>query len=198
MDELPGFCGSNSTKQVEVKITFQHLPELLEQYQSISSKDDFFYDTSIKFDMDNNGKTSVGDILFFIDSIFSEITTAPSWQSLATSVGYVYQANENSYSIYHVAELTAQVQGQEMTLTGKSADFNLIDNISNGTQILVRSSYDLNGYYQRDYFPDDSDTFTSGLDTSLLEDAEGDAFFTFNPPVTPIVDIRKIEISINE
>jgi hypothetical protein len=200
---LPKSCGNDSTKQVEVNIMFEYLPELLESYKTILSTDDFSYDTDITFDMDNDGKVSVGDIQFSLTTGFPETAKTPSWQSLKAVVSYVYEASSNGHSNHLISELTVLVQGKKITLTGKSTNFGLIDNISNGTQVLVSSSYRLNDYNQHDYFPEDSHTFTSGLDTSLLEDVAGDSNISWdstsassNLNLTSIVDIRTIEISI--
>ncbi len=205
-EAFPKPCESNSSNEVTVKITLNQLPEILENYYPNS--DAVHLEFKIAFDTDNNGSISVGDLIFALKTPFGGLNP-PTWHSLPSNVYAVSNASEDTYGWGSVASLQSSFDGDQITLVAKSENFIGIGDINNGTQIEVSSSFYTDDHKQLDRYPNVDDfegfyLFTSGVDTSFLEDSTNDVILTDNDSTTPalnlipIFDIRSIEIEISE
>ncbi len=200
-DSLPSSCGSESlTKTISVDIGYKYLPTNLQDYLEESENNLLDYDTEVYFDMDDSGDITTGDLEFRVASVWfpNEGTTFTSWNDITGIVGYIEKTSENSRSSYYVSDVVFNVEDNHITVMANASDFSLLNEITSGTQIYVSSSIDFNELTQRDRYPDNYDSFTSAVDTSFLEDIEGDASITSTWDVTPMVDITTVEITITD
>jgi len=207
-EDFPEPCGSSLTNQVTVKISFKQLPEHLETYYP--SNDEYVrISLLIAFDTDNSGTISTGDVIFALEPYDLGGQKSPTWQTLPASAMLVNYANNQAYSRGAIADLNVSIQENQITLTGKASDFIGIGDISNGTQIDVSSYYNVKAHTQKDRYPNgdslnNSFLFTSGVDTSLLDDTINDVTVIENDPdashlnLLPIFDIQNIEVEVTE
>jgi len=158
------------------------------------------YRWSITFDTNNNATLDKGDVIFDVSLVAFDATpqqTIPRGDLRA----YLWERGDaNPIVATQVAEIGLETTATSLTFSASARLLPSLASISNGTQIYVETQYKdkTSGTYYMDYYPA-VETYTSGLDTSLITDGLND-FETYIGPVIgkdfPFIDIEKISVAI--
>ncbi len=198
------FCSDPSlTKIIESKIGFKHLPDLLENYVPSTIDEKLYFTVSILFDMDSDGTRSSGDLNFLLHYEYSNKMFQSSWQALGAKVLITQRLSPTSYLQAEVTDLNIKIEENSLTLSADAANFKLLNNINTGTPINVSVHAQFDDQTQGDSFPNNisgnnNEQYTTGIDSSYLEDYIDDVSISDSWDITPLVDIHSVEISIIE
>ncbi len=156
---------------VEVELT-----QLNEDFSDLMADDSVTFlnwYVAIKFDIDNSNDDSDGDLTLGIRGqkhpdvdplLFPFSTISAANPTLAVKYGNVSLP---------VAHAKVEVTEKSLLLRVKYSDHPQANAITNATQVNVTAGFTLNDDTQLDYLPA-FNTFTTGLDTSLIKDPQGD------------------------
>jgi hypothetical protein len=160
------------------------------------------YQWEIAFDINNDSIVNEGDIAFRI-SLNSNTDTNTSQSIIERSElkAYIWEYGDGeSYVSIREAEIDLLSTDESFTFIASLDLHESLNLISSGTQILASTIYrdQISGIYYYDYYPN-KDTYTSGLDTTMLMDETYD-FWTNVGPVNdanyPLIDIESVSIEI--
>ena len=160
------------------------------------------YEWDVAFDINNDSIIGNGDVGFRISLVAFDATPQQTI-SRNNLTAYLIEYGDGTTFVSRTLD-TISLESTNTSFTF-SADINLetrLSAISTGTQINVKTIYrdQITGIYYYDYYPS-KNTYTSGLDTSTLNDGTLD-FETNIGPVTgvdyPLIDIETISISVEQ
>ena len=191
------------TKKIESKIGFKHLPDLFENYVPSTIDEKLYFTVSILFDMDSDGTRSSGDLNFLLHYEYSNKMFQSSWQALGAKVLITQRLSPTSYLQAEVTDLNIKIEESSLTLSAEAADFKLLNDINTGTPINVSVHAQFSDQTQGDSFPNNASgnnnqQYTTGMDSSYLEDYTDDVSISDSWDITPLVDIHTVEVSIQE
>ncbi len=210
-DLLDTCTSASHPGDINISITFQNLPSVIQVNHEFTLDDYVEYNVEIKFDLNNNNQKDAGDLTFrlnnvkrdshpeselnlnYLEASFGQLTKVDeNGNSWAESIGDVaYSINNNTIDI---AIYKLNQQSLPMTTEFPTIPENVGINIS--TQYINRS-----GIRQQDDFPDSyysDNNYTSGLDLSYMQDNSDDVSVYSGTVDDIIVDIEEISITFTD
>lgn len=193
---------NSSQTVVKAKVDVTDLPDTFVYDLDATQNGAAEYQWDVAFDINNDSIIGVGDIGFRIwlgafDATPQQVISRGNLTALLIEYGDCTTFCSRSIGMIDLVSTN--------TSFTYIANINLdprLNNVSNGTQINVKTIYrdQITGTYYYDYYPANN-LYTSGLDTSMLIDGTLD-FETNTGPVNganyPLIDIEAISIIIEQ
>ncbi len=198
-------CSSSNSNEIPVtqaSIELKSLPASITYAYSAPINGVGFseYSWEIYFDLNNDSVINKGDAYVSLQTYRWDDTPLTTI-NVSDIQARLWAVEDGSTSLATIIDdISHLTNGNSITFQFDTSKYNLLAGLSNGTQIYVHTIYKVmdTGHLRHDYYPE-KDTYTSGLDTSSLQDITNDFESNLGPVIGedyPLIDIVGIRINV--
>ncbi|WP_300426158.1 hypothetical protein [uncultured Thalassolituus sp.] len=147
-----------SDTHIEVSIQLLNIPEEFVYDASNLSANSLEYDWAVSFDVDFDGSLA-NDLVLSVSNFKFEEEQQKRAEMLAFTQNNIWRMNEMGSGASMIGNLSAEVNGNSLTITVAKDDYEELSAISNTVPFLYEGYYATSGSVYRDLLPDDGGYF---------------------------------------